>query len=50
MDGENKGSKAYEEMDDLGFSQFFGNTHLEDHPRTCLDTWFVKGVTSAIFN
>ena len=30
MDGENNGSKPYEQMDDLGgFSPIFGNTHLE---------------------
>ena len=30
MDGENNGSKPYEQMDDLGgFSPVFGNTHLE---------------------
>ena len=29
MDGENNGSKPYEQMDDLGcFPPIFGNTHI----------------------
>ncbi len=28
MDGENNGSKPYEQMDDLGFSHIFGNTQF----------------------
>ena len=37
MDGENNGSKPYEQIDDLvGFPPIFGNTHVE-FPRTALN-------------
>ena len=32
MDGENNGSKPYEQMDDLGVPLFFGNIFFLKHP------------------